>query len=256
MNRNERRLAEKEAKQSVAAGLDPSGLNPQVMVELVQQIFKRLEQSKRSKSIDAPVDYLLSKIDLTLGGMYDVPAACSKGCSHCCNIWVSVTAPEVLYIAKRIQTDAKLRVGEAHQATGQFSHADRPQHPFPCPHLRDNLCSIYEHRPLFCRLAASGDADICRRSYSNETDEFIPTPAMFIFGREAYSTALAVALGGASLPHLCYEFNSALQRAITTPDAEARWLAGEDIFSGVLSEGSDPLDSIPNRYLYQMAFAR
>lgn len=256
MNRIERRIAEKAAKQSVASGLDPSALNAQVMVELVQQIFKRLKQSMRTKNIDAPMDYLMSKIDLTISGMRDVPAACSKGCSHCCSIWVSVTAPEVLYIAKRIQLDAKTRVAEAHQATGEFSHAERPQHPYPCPHLRENLCSIYAHRPLFCRLAASGDANICRRSYSNETDEPIPTPAMFIFGREAYSTALAVALGGASLPHFFYEFNSALDRAIATPDAEARWLAGEDIFSGVLSEGSDLLDSTPSRYLFEMAFGR
>jgi hypothetical protein len=196
----------------------------------------------------------MSKIDLTLRDMHDVPVACGKGCSHCCNIWVSITAPEVLYIAKRLPDGSAGRVLDAHNATKEFSHEERPYHTYPCPQLNANLCSIYESRPLFCRLAASMDAEICRRSYTNITDEDIPTPAMYIFGREAYATALAVALKGANLPHLCYELNSALNRCLTTPDAEAKWLSGEDIFSDVLREGSDPLDTMPNQYLYRKVF--
>lgn len=254
MSRNERRLAVKAATQSVARGIDPSSLNEYVIVELVHQIHSRLELSKRQINIDPTVDFLLSKIDLTLNGMPDVPVACGKGCSHCCNIWVSVTAPEVLYIAKRLSDGTFASVSAAYEATKTYSHADRPNHPYPCPHLRGNLCSIYESRPLFCRLAASGDAEICKRSYSNISDENIPTPIMYIFGREAYSTALAVALKGAGLPHMCYEFNSALFKCLNTPDAEARWLAGEDLFSGVLAEGTDTLSLPANQFLYDLAF--
>jgi hypothetical protein len=53
MSRNERRVAEKGARQSVAKGLDPSNLDEYVMVELVRQVHERLEQAKRQGVIDA-----------------------------------------------------------------------------------------------------------------------------------------------------------------------------------------------------------
>lgn len=257
MDRRERRLAAKSAKRVVATGLDPSALNPFIMVELVHQLHERLEQAKRNGNVDGLFEYLTSKIDLTLAGMNDIPIACGKGCSHCCNIWVSVTAPEALYIAKRLPSSATANVEAAHEATRAFSHDERINHPFPCPLLHeDNTCSVYSIRPLFCRLAASGDAEVCRRSYLNFTDEDIPTPAMYLFGREAYSPALAVALKAARRPHLCYEMNSALHRCLTTPNAEEQWLSGVDIFSGVLWQGYDTMELPANQYLYDLAFPR
>lgn len=256
MNRNERRLAKKGAPKSVAAGIDPSDLNEHVMSELARQIHARLDRAKQSLSIDATVDYILSKIDLTIKGMSDVPIACGKGCSHCCNIWVSATAPEVIYIAKRLPALVHDRVREANEFTKTFSHEQRPFHPNPCPMLQNNECSIYQYRPLFCRLAASGDAEICRRSYTNITDEDIPTPMMYLVGRDAYSTALAVALKAAGLPYLCYEFNSALSIALTTPDAERAWLTGNDIFAAaVKQDDAVPFEDSPGlRMLYDLAF--
>lgn len=255
LNRNERRIAQREAKSKVARGLDPSQLDPYIVIELAQQIYRRIETARNSRNIDAPVEYLLSKIDLTLDGMRDVEVACGKGCSHCCNVWVSVTAPEALFIAKQVANGATTHaVTAAHLATKDFSHSERPNHPVPCPLLKDNLCSVYDIRPLFCRLAASGDAEICRRAYNNITDENIPTPAMYIFGRETYSLALAAALKRAGLPHVCYEFNSALHRALTVPNAEREWLSGVDIFEEVLKENNDPFDIPLNQMLYEAAF--
>jgi Fe-S-cluster containining protein len=256
MNRNERRLAKKEAPKSVAAGIDPSRLNEYVMAELARQIHSRLDQAKRSLNVDPTIDYVLSKIDATIKGMSDVPIACGKGCSHCCNIWVSATAPEVLYIAKRLSAQATDRVREANEFTKAFSHEQRPFHPNACPLLQNNECSIYQHRPLFCRLAASADAEVCRRSYTNITDEGIPTPMMYLAGRDAYSTALAVALKAADLPYLCYEFNSALNIALTTPDAEKAWSTGSDIFAGALKQDDAvPFEESPGHtMLYDLAF--
>jgi Fe-S-cluster containining protein len=257
MSRNERRLAKKAAPRSVAEGIDPSALDEFVMTELAKQLYTRLDQAKRSLSIDATVDYLFSKIDLTTKRMSDVRVACGKGCSHCCNIWVSVTAPEVFYVAKRLSAQVPDRVREANELTKSFSHEQRPYHPNPCPLLQNNQCSIYEFRPLFCRLAASFDAEVCRRSYSNITDEGIPTPVMYMSGRDAYSTALTVALKGAGLPHLCYEFNSALNIALTTPAAEKAWLTGNDIFAAaVKQDDAVPFEESPGcTILYDLAFS-
>jgi hypothetical protein len=105
------------------------------MSELAQQIHARLDQAKQSRSVDARVDYLLSKIDPPIKRMSDVPVACRKGCSHCCNIWVSATALEVLYIAKRLLAQAADRVRDANEFTKAFSHEQRPFHLNPCPSL-------------------------------------------------------------------------------------------------------------------------
>jgi hypothetical protein len=79
---------------------------------------------------------------------------------------------------------------------------------------------------------------------------------MYIIGRDAYSTALSVALKAAGLPHLCYEFNSALHIALTTPGAENAWLSGQDIFAtALIQDDAVPFDESPGHtMLYDMAF--
>ena len=49
------------------------------------------------------------------------------------------------------------------------------------------------------------------------------------------SEANQVALQAAGLDGRAYEFNHAVWLAVSTPDAEARWLRGEEIFGSVQS---------------------
>ena len=67
--------------------------------------------------------------------------------------------------------------------------------------------------------------------------------------------ALYAALSHLSLHNGHYEFNAAVTRVLDTPDAERRWLAGEDIFAGVLQESGIPSGFSPqmNR-VRQLAF--
>lgn len=192
--------------------------------------------------------------------MKDVPVACGKGCSHCCYVWVSVSAPEVLFIAKRLRRrpDAQAirdKVVAAHLSTKDFGFEVRDEHPSPCPLLVNNLCSIYDIRPKACRLAPSGDAEVCARSYHNLSHEDIPMPMMHLMSRSYYGIALAAALKHSNLPHVSLEFNGALSRAFEIADAEARWLNGENIFDGVLCDPNDLLATDQQaRMLYEHAF--
>lgn len=76
--------------------------------------------------------------------------ACSKGCSACCKMNVSISALE----AERIG-----------QATGRrpFQLSAAPKYLIeefsgvPCPFLVNDLCSIYEARPFVCRTHHSFD---------------------------------------------------------------------------------------------------
>ena len=61
-------------------------------------------------------------------------------------------------------------------------------------------------------------------------------PVAYFASGATYVLALYAALARAGLPNGSYEFNAAVVRVLDTPDAEKRWLAGEDIFAGVLAE--------------------
>jgi hypothetical protein len=182
--------------------------------------------------------------------------ACKKGCAYCCHVWVSVAAPEAIHISKRLRrTDesALERVRSAHLKTREFQFGTGTRPPMPCPLLIDNLCSIYDFRPTACRFAASSEVAVCERSY-RLMGEDIPTPVSHLRGRGTYAVALACALRRAAFPHAAYELNAALTRALERQDAEAAWLAGDDVFEGVLREPADPFQQPQVMAIYQHAF--
>lgn len=87
--------------------------------------------------------------------------ACSKGCSSCCHIPVSISELEVLHIENQTGIKAKIT------SSSQNIHGQ------PCPFLRERACSIYEHRPLVCRkhVSLASTAYWCSIERSNELDQ-------------------------------------------------------------------------------------
>lgn len=79
--------------------------------------------------------------------------ACKRGCSHCCHIAVGVMTVEAELIGKRIGRKPRTVPGRTH-----FRDFDYGYHN-PCTFLRDGECSIYEHRPLACRIHFNLDID-------------------------------------------------------------------------------------------------
>lgn len=76
---------------------------------------------------------------------------CKRGCAHCCNVSVYLTDYEAQYIAYQQRIDVNLDKEKAGDYTDQ-----------PCTFLKDNECSIYEDRPLACRVYGTFDsADYC-----------------------------------------------------------------------------------------------
>ena len=232
---------EREDEAYLQKGIDPKKAftDSGDILAMARRLHAHFEQAKATRSIDAAVQYLLQKVDGTVYSLRDIPIACAKGCSHCCTAWVSVSAPEALYLAKLITAMGQAAIDKiraAHAATREFAFEVRIQHPHACPMLEDNLCTIYENRPKSCRQAASFDRDACARAFHNLTTETIPTPVMYGGTRAMYSAALYAALSRAALENGSYEFSAAITRVLDTPDAERRWLEGEVIFDGVLRE--------------------
>lgn len=105
-----------------------------------------------------------------LGRAPEGALACRQGCAHCCHQRVGVTVPEALAIfaalvATRPATELgqlQERVERAYRATRGLTRDERNSPEHACPLLENDLCSIYDVRPLSCRGVHSLDEQACR----------------------------------------------------------------------------------------------
>src|SRR5258706_4097403 len=164
---------------------------------------------------------------------------CAKGCAFCCHLGVSATAPEVFLIANRIRETHKTdlenyvaRLRETERRTREGSALERARRRIPCALLDGSACSVYDVRPGPCRGLTSISARTCERGFNGENVQ-VTTPGLWATLRAVHLQALWAALIAAELPANGYELNQAICVALETPDAESRWLKGEDVFAGV-----------------------
>jgi Fe-S-cluster containining protein len=172
----------------------------------------------------------------------EAPVACARGCAYCCHSFVSATAPEVFLLAKTIrsgseqdQAAALQRIKSNDAVTRGLNKADRFATRQPCSMLVANECSMYAGRPLGCRAFASFSLSKCETAFQTGGDD-IPIPSINMEMRRNCKQALRSALTFVGLPLASYELNRGLLTALETPDAERRWLAGEDVFAGVTTD--------------------
>lgn len=104
-------------------------------------------------------------------------AACRRGCSHCCNIGVVLSKQEAQVIAREIGVKVNPRAGVDMKSSPDFNDENpRKMYGVPCVFLREGECSIYESRPLACRLHINMDDDdlLCRLVESVEKSPRVP----------------------------------------------------------------------------------
>ena len=164
---------------------------------------------------------------------------CAKGCAYCCHVSVSALAPEVFLIANTIRAEhtenfeatlARIRMAE--RMTHGVSELERAQRKLPCAMLAGNVCTVYAARPGPCRGMTSTSLRSCERAVAGQKVG-IPTPSVWTVLRGAHLQAIWAALAAVDLPSDSYELNEAICLALEHPDAEPRWLKGEDVFKGV-----------------------
>jgi hypothetical protein len=179
-------------------------------------------------------------LDRTMQKMPQSAAAqCAKGCHYCCYSAVAVSAPEVFRAARAVpEADRQAVVARAlvhSRALEEGATVGRP----PCPLLVEGACSVHESRPSGCRQFISTDAAACRAAYANGSLDLPFVPA----GANAGLIMRSLLLGAmASLGHepATYELSSALTIVLETPDAEQRWLAGEDVLASAVQVPQSP----------------
>ena len=260
MNRAERRRQGKDDEKTVAGGLDVVGRNGAEVVALMRVLLERARESQKARTVRPLMTFLHANIGNAALRVASVRVACGKGCAHCCNSWVSVIAPEAIHVVSALgekRAGAEARVQAALVQTRGRTHQERGRMVESCPLLEDGACTVYRDRPLTCRTAASLDAAACERAYVRQSGESVPIPSVFPRMRLGYSLALSGALRQAGLAHAPCEFHAALERVMTTPECEAQWLAGADIFAGLPQDpAGDPFQLRENRALYETAFGQ
>jgi Fe-S-cluster containining protein len=90
-----------------------------------------------------------------IAGAISPRAVCRSGCSHCCNIAVVITSAEASVIGKEIgiaPIEAKKPKGGARKLRSYEKKVVERNFGVPCPFLKDDSCSIYDSRPIACRL--------------------------------------------------------------------------------------------------------
>lgn len=185
-------------------------------------------------------------LDKTLGKMPQSSSVqCTKGCSFCCHATVTASAPEVFRAARIVQAQ------EAASAAGTAAVVSRAKARSaasveallslrdPCPLLIEGNCSVYDGRPMGCRQFLSTDVDGCRAAFQRGSGDLPYIPAAANAGLIVRSLLMASALS-LQLKVDNYELSSALAIALSTQDAEARWLAGEDVLAGAQKIGLAP----------------
>jgi Fe-S-cluster containining protein len=99
-------------------------------------------------------------------------AACSQGCSHCCNTPVTISSLEADLIDRRTGSKpakpahaVRLQdFPDLDQAIPALQALTAQWQGVPCPLLQDGACSVYDVRPMACRLLINLDDDdlLCR----------------------------------------------------------------------------------------------
>jgi putative zinc- or iron-chelating protein len=249
-----------EDEQRIAGGIDVRRRDAHDLVALMRVLHGMAQLSIEKRTVRPLMDFVYANLSGGADHIADSRIACARGCAHCCTTWVEASAPEVFYAVAAMSPEQRADYTTAVEAacarTGGLSYEEREKgSTTPCPILRDNVCSLYEGRPLTCRTAVSTDADLCHRAYRLFSGEDIPAPPFWHPLRQAYSVALQGALLRAGVPHGFHEWNESLRVALTEPNGETRWLGGADLFAHVPRVNAPATFTRPNwRLLYAEAF--
>lgn len=117
------------------------------------EIVRRLDAILHSRQTTAQRLRALWELADDIGDTFSDAVACKRGCSHCCHCAVMLPKAEAQLIGQLINREP----ADA-QPTFEHESVEWGYHN-PCSFLRDDECSIYEHRPLECRLMYSADVD-------------------------------------------------------------------------------------------------
>ena len=249
-------------RQDVAGGLNPAKpIGSEDMVALMRLLDEKVQTSIQHRSIDPLMEFVYSSLMAGAEFIAHVPIDCAKGCSFCCRMWVDATPPEAIYTVKKMPAEQRQLAMDAVERvcsqTSGVSFFDRLGKVNPPCSLLDGegACSVYESRPIACRTLVSSNVADCKATFLEGSEAGFPSPKVWLTLRDSYNTAFEGALIHSGLAYQAHDLNDSLRIALTTPDAEVRWLSGADDFAGAGTAPAPPIFEKPIwRSIYQQAF--
>lgn len=135
----------------------------------VQALRDRVQRVVNENSSVSSRKRKLTQLMLDAVAAVESEVVCRKGCSHCCHIPVMILAGEAERLAEatgRPMTGLPIRDPRTINRDAYMGE--------PCPFLVDNACSVYEVRPLACRLHHNlgYDPSVCDVSVVNVVPMF------------------------------------------------------------------------------------
>ncbi len=168
---------------------------------------------------------------------------CKSGCAHCCSDVVAAWPPEVFVVAQTMRLPGNAAflaeaMSELRQRVDEMAdvadRADYLRRKLSCVFLveRTQTCAIYPVRPLCCRAHNSLKVADCITAKTVH-DHMVPCDQSSEIHAAGMIAGMREAMFERGLKFYELDFFHALVFALDTPDAEERWLAGEDVFKDV-----------------------
>lgn len=161
---------------------------------------------------------------------------CEKGCSYCCYQPATIFPFEAIRIARVLKTSLsekqleslkekmKIRVNDFKGSSVRKNINNKTA----CPLLSNNQCSVYDNRPLTCRMAHSFSVKKCRLSFQKDrTKVEIPMSLELLTGISGIIEGAFEQLPKEKLDGNLYELCSAVLVALSDPDAAMKWANGD-----------------------------
>lgn len=206
------------------------------LVAAVMEWYFRYDELAAAQPTEQAFEYTHGRVHLRL--------ACRSGCNHCCVSPVSVIGPEVVLIAEYIRarfTEVAIealvaRIQERRAIVGTAQDRE-----VMCPLNVDGKCSVYEVRPINCRMWHSFDEAACRRAFlAGDKTTHIPRASTRADESGLVRCSAASVFSSLGIDRTDLDFIPALEIALTTGDVVSRFLRGERLFARVKREQSHP----------------
>ena len=139
---------------------------------LAKQIYHESISRSSSSEVMAIVYQYIEEAEQAFKSHFDEnpTLACGKGCNHCCAFPIQLMPQDLEhFLTQLIKEHSYEQLIDVLSKLKQQQAAKKP--PFyraPCAFLdQEGACTVYEYRPLACRMFTSLDAQSCQRSLTN-----------------------------------------------------------------------------------------
>ena len=153
-----------------------------------------IDQGLSNATLFSAIESLYDAIDglndsiVALSERQNKKVACQKGCHWCCHQAVYANSYELHFLSEKIKSIFSAEkiskyieaVEEKFAVTSKMNEGEVSTYKSPCPLLENGACSIYEARPMACRIYLSTNLGTCLEFYQHPENE-LNYPALIDF---------------------------------------------------------------------------